>query len=562
MRLNKEGQQITPLPPRRLRILFSVRSPGNVRQYEAVLRGLAARGHEVQLVREPFGAKWPRFALALPDSCPGIRLHRIPPMKQDEWWEVATHFRRGRFYLRFFGPAYRNTDGLRDRARKWAPGWIVWLAETFGPPGRWLLLHLLDILEQSTRSAAHLHQYLRERNPDLVVVTPLVLFKTKTAQIDLARAAIELGIRNVFAVASWDHLSSKGMLSFAPQQVIVWNDIQKREAIELHNLDAGRIVVTGAQLFDEWFDKKPSTPREAFCARVGLRADRPFLLYVCSSLLEASPEEPAFILRWVRHLRESGHSTLRDCGVIIRRHPERDEGWDQVDFTGLDNVVCWPPLGDPPVDDRSKTDYFDSMYHAAAIVGLNTSAMIEAAIVGRPVHTVLLPEFQDNQEGTVHFHYLLDGPNALLRATRSLDDHARDLADILKGRDTDPGRSARFVGAFVRPCGGDTSSTTLVVEALEALGSQPAPAPVPIPVRVRLMGPLIRWMLRPYARAVAEQIRLAQQELRRQGEQRMLKHREAKEPLLREHRQRRMDEHRRRKREAAEAAGNVVDRAT
>jgi hypothetical protein len=202
------------------------------------------------------------------------------------------------------------------------------------------------------------------------------------------------------------------------------------------------------------------------------------------------------------------------------------------------------------------------MYHAAAVVGLNTSAMIEAAIVGRPVHTVLLPEFRDNQEGTVHFHYLLDGPKALLRATRSLDDHARDLADILGGLDTDPGRSARFVGAFVRPRGGDTSSTTLVVEALEALGSQPAPAPVPIPVRIRLMGPLIRWMLRPYARAVAEEFRLAQQELRRQGERRMLEHREAKEPLLRQHRQQRMDEHRRRKRDAAEAAGNVVDRVT
>ena len=107
------------------------------------------------------------------------------------------------------------------------------------------------------------------------------------------------------------------------------------------------------------------------------------------------------------------------------------------------------------MDERSKTDYFDSMYHAAAVVGLNTSAMIEAAIVGRPVHTVLLPEFSDNQEGTLHFHYLLDGPNALLRATRSLDDHAGDLADILEGRDPDPTRSARFVSAFVRPRGID-----------------------------------------------------------------------------------------------------------
>ena len=520
------------------------------------------RGHEVQLVREPFGTKWPRFALALADSCPGIRLNKMPPMKQDEWWELATHFRRGRFYLRFFGPAYHSTPGLRARARKWAPGWTVWIAETFGPPGRWLLVRLLDLLEQSTRSAAHLHQYLRERNPDLVVITPLVLFKTKTAQLDLARAAIELGIRNVFAVASWDHLSSKGMLNFSPQQVIVWNDIQKREAVELHGLEAASVVVTGAQLFDEWFDKKPSTAREAFCTRVGLRADRPFLLYVCSSLLEASPEEPAFILRWVRHLRQSGCSVLRECGILIRRHPERDEGWDDVDVAGLDNVVCWPPLGDPPVDQRSKTDYFDSMYHAAAVVGLNTSAQIEAAIVGRPVHTVLLPEFYDNQEGTVHFHYLLDGPNALLRATRSLDDHARDLANVLEGRDADPGRSARFVSAFVRPCGIDSTSTSRVIEALEAIGSRPAPDPVPVPARLRVMGAWIRLLLRPYARAVSEQFRLAREEVRRQSAQRMVEHRQAKEPRLREHRRKRMEEHRRRKREAMETANDAVNRTT
>lgn len=483
-------------------------------------------------------------------------------MKRDEWWEVATHFRRGRFYLRFFGPAYRKTPALLARARKWAPGWTVWIAETFGAPGRWLLVRLLDVLEQSTRSAAQLHHYLRERNPDLIVITPLVMFKTKTAQLDLARAAMELGIRNVYAVASWDHLSSKGMLNFSPQRVLVWNDIQKREAVDLHNQDAGRIVVTGAQLFDEWFDKKPSTTREAFCAAVGLRSDRPFLLYVCSSLLEASPEEPAFIGRWIRHLRESGHSILRDCGILIRRHPERDEGWDQVDLTGLDNVVCWPPLGDAPVDARSKSNYFDSMYHAAAVVGLNTSAMIEAAIVGRPVHTVLLPEFTDNQEGTVHFHYLLQGPNALLRATRSLDDHARDLAAVLEGRDSDPGRSARFVRTFVRPHGNETSSTTRVIEALEAVGTGPAPVPVPVPLSVRLMGPLLRGILTPYARAVAEQMRRDREEAHRRAEQRMLEHRQSKEPMLVEYRRRRMEEHRRHKREGAQSTGGAVDRVT
>jgi hypothetical protein len=535
-----------------VRILFSIRSPANVRQYEGVLCGLAARGHEIQLVKEPFGTKWPPFVHQLVEQCPTIRLGTLPPMKQDEWWEVATQFRRALFYLRFFGPAYRETPALLARTEKRAPSWTVRIARAFGGPGRWLLVRVIDLLEQSTRTAVYLQQYLHERQPDLVVVTPLLVLKS--AQPDLMRAATELGIRNVFAMASWDHLSSKSVLSLAPQRMLVWNDIQKREAAELHGVDVDRVIVTGAQVFDDWFDRTPSTTREAFCERVGLRPDRPFLLYVCSSLLEASPDEPAFIVRWVRHLRESGHPALRDCGILIRRHPERKEGWDQVDFQSLDHVACWPSMGDSPVDQRSKADYFDSLHHATAVVGLNTSAMIEAAIVGRTVHTLLLPEFWDNQEGTVHFHYLLKGPDALLRATTSLESHARELAGILEGHDPDPGRSARFVRTFVRPSGLDVRSTTRVIEALEAVGSGPAPAPVPVPFRVRCLGPAIRVLLQPYARAIAAEIARAQDELRREGEQRMFEHRQSKQPMLEEHRKRRIEEHRRRKEKAAEAA--------
>ena len=119
------------------------------------------------------------------------------------------------------------------------------------------------------------------------------------------------------------------------------------------------------------------------------------------------------------------------------------------------------------MDAASKTDYFDSLYHASAVVGLNTSAMIEAGILGRPVHTVLLPEFNDSQEGTVHFHYLLDGPDALLWAARSLDQHADMLAASLEGRSADPDRSARFVRTFVRPGPIDTPATVRFVDALE-----------------------------------------------------------------------------------------------
>jgi len=467
---------------------------------------------------------WPPSVHALVAECPGLHLSTTPDLTYDPWWELASRLRHARFYLRFLDRRFRDMPALLIRARTRAPRPAVHLAESLGlgRVARRLLVGIIDVLEQSTRSADAFAEYLRDRRPDLLVLTPLVVLKTD--QLDMARAATELGIRNVFAVASWDHLSSKGEINFAPQHVIVWNDVQKQEATELHRLEAGRIVVTGSQVFDEWFDRQPSTTREQFCARVGLRPDRPILLYVCSGLLEGSPPEAPFVVRWATHLRDSGDGVLRDCGILVRPHFKRGDEWRGHDFAGLDNIACWPPLGDVPVDARSKAAYFDSMYHAAAVVGLNTSAMIESAILGRPVHTVLLPEFHDNQEGTLHFHYLLDGPNALLRATRSLDDHARDVAQVLAGRDPDPQRSLRFVRAFVRPCGLDVPATSRVVDTLEALAASPAPAPVAVPAWARLIRP----MLQPFATAAAERMRRIDDRLREQKKQVLIEHRQRK----------------------------------
>ena len=510
-----------------MRILLSVRNPSYVRYYDSVLRMLAARGHEVEVVSEHAGDAWPPSVLALTTDCPNIHLSHAPSLRGNPWWELATRLRQARFYLRFLDPVYRGMPGLLERARERAPIPAIRMAEFpgIGRRGRKLLARVLDALDQCTRTAESFHGYLREKRPDVIVLSPLVILKT--TQLEQARAALELGIRNVFAVASWDHLSSKGELTFEPQRAIVWNEVQKREMVDLHGIDPSTVVVTGSQVFDDWFDRQPSSSRESFCSKVGLPSNRPLVLYVCSALLEGSPPEWDFVLRWVKHLRQSAHPVLQNSAILIRPHFKRGDEWAAVDFSGLGEVVCWPRAGDVPVDARSKTDYFDSLYHSTAVVGLNTSAMIEAAIVGKPVYTVLLPEFRDSQEGTVHFHYLLDGPNAVLRASRSLDDHGRQLADVLEGRDTDADRSARFVRHFVRPGAPDVSATVRFVETLETLADAPAPLPRPAPAWTRLGHPV----LRPFARAAAVRIVRISQERRKK-----------KEAILAEHRKKRREE--------------------
>jgi hypothetical protein len=125
--------------------------------------------------------------------------------------------------------------------------------------------------------------------------------------------------------------------------------------------------------------------------------------------------------------------------------------------------------------------------------GLNTSALIEAGIVGRAVHTVLLPEFYDNQEGTLHFRYLLAG--GLLRSARDLESHVQQLSASLAARNPDVNQNRAFIEQFVRPRGPSTEATHVFADAVEALA-----ATATVPVRDPLWVPLVRFAMRPIMR--------------------------------------------------------------
>ena len=98
---------------------------------------------------------------------------------------------------------------------------------------------------------------------------------SRSQQVDLLKAARARRIPVAAAIMSWDHLSSKALLHVPPDMMVVWNDVQIREAVEMHGFPADRVVATGAQCYDQWFTRTPERSREAFCRAVGLRADRP-----------------------------------------------------------------------------------------------------------------------------------------------------------------------------------------------------------------------------------------------------------------------------------------------
>ena len=451
-----------------MKILFIARHFTYFRNYESAIGALAARGHQVHLAAEraeDLGGREmvEHFAAVHPTVSFGWIGDR-----QDRWATFVTKIRMTIDYLRYLDPAYDTMPKLRARANERTPRlglWLVAAAAGRTRGGRWLLRTALCACERAVPRSARIDAFLREHDPDVVLLTPLIGL-VSSPQLDYLKSAKALGYPTALCVWSWDHLSSKAIIRDVPDRVLVWNTIQREEAVTLHGVPADRVVVTGAQCFDQWFDRRPSTERAAFCRRVGLPDDRPFVLYVCSALFRGSASEALFVQRWLRAIRASGLSPLSTMPVLVRPHPARTREWAEVDLSTQRDVAVW---GRNPVDADARTDYFDSLYHSEAVAGLNTSAFLEGAIVGRPVFTTLLPEHHENQEGTIHFHYLLTVGGGLLHAARTLDAHLEELNESLRRGERDSARSRHFVETFVRPRGFDVPATPVFVEAVETL---------------------------------------------------------------------------------------------
>jgi hypothetical protein len=473
---------------RPFRILFFLFHAGYLRHYAEPVRILARQGHIVHLAftqteKDPGDAA---LVERLAAECPTVTYGRAASRSYlDGWRRTSTLVRAFTDLSRYVDPRYADAPALRARMAKKIR--LQVLSGKADPISSRILVHAVEAL--SARSDARLARRLRrllgalesaiptsrritrsiaDFAPDVVLATPVVEYASP--QVDYLKTARHLGIPCAACIASWDNLTNKGLLRVVPDRVLVWNEIQRDELGEMHGVGPERVVVTGAQKFDEWFERRPSSTASEFCARVGLPADRPFVLYLCSSWFIA-PDEVSFVRRWLEGIRASDDPRLADLPVLVRPHPQNGRQWDGVDLSDLGPVSVWPAGGAQPDAGDRRADFFDSLAHSAAVVGVNTSAMIEAAIVGKPVFTLLDPQFAGTQEGTLHFHYLLRENGGFLQVARTPQEHLEQLAEQLARGEAEAERLQEFIRRFTRPHGLDVAAAPLVAQAIVDLAA-------------------------------------------------------------------------------------------
>lgn len=472
-----------------MRFLFVLNNGFYLRNYGAVIRSLAADGHDVDVAFSlPRPGDDDLFAAAF-HGAPHIALHEAP-RRTGWWWAVADPVRAIRDYIHYLQPAFDATPRLVARGSERVPGFVRKLVGGRGGPGwrRRLFDRLCRTTERALPADRGLTDWLAERAPDAVLFSPLV--ELGYEQVHVLKAARQLAIPTGHLVASWDNLSNKGRIQIPTDLCIVWNDYQRQEAIDLHGCAADRVVATGAQLYDDWFERRPARDRPAFCDALGLDPGRPILLYACSAPFICE-SEVGLVERWLKHLRSAGQPRLREAQIVIRPHPANARQWHNVDMSALGPVVIAPRNGTATISEEDRQFYFDSLTHAAAVVGINTSVFLEAGIAGTRCFTLTVPELAPSQTGTLHFRYLVEG--GLLETATTIEAHHAGLADAIEGDGLGEGARA-FVQRFLRPHGADRSAVPIARAAIERLTRER-----PRAERPPAWAPLFRALLWPVA---------------------------------------------------------------
>ncbi len=387
---------------------------------------------------------------------PGLSAVELPLERRGPDGEGVRLFRALADVIRFLGPSFHDARWPRRRAVRRVlqlaghrnSRAISKQAVDFGLPAEVCARvgRALRDLEQRIPPTPELEAAVGALGVDAVFLVSRCLLGGSDAEV--LKIARHLGVPSIMLVWSWDNLSSKATLNEHPDLLIVWNELQVGEAVDFHGVPPERVLALGAANFDHFFAEIREARPEP--------AKTPVIVYLGSSP-KVVPNEPAVFACWLAAVRANPDLRLQNAQVVIRPHPasRRWKGWTPppgVELSVPDAKVETPTLA------RLLT-------RADAVVALNTSAELEAAIAGKPVLTFRAGDAARGQEGSLHFHYLLEERGGFVLDSATLDEHVERLSTVLGG-EHDPEPTRRFVSRFIRPLGLDRPVTPHVVSAV------------------------------------------------------------------------------------------------
>ncbi len=287
--------------------------------------------------------------------------------------------------------------------------------------------------------ATYFHAYLDRRMFNRLFETyrPALVISTTAQHAEawpLTYYARKNGCTTLANILSWDNPTTKPAMDSSCDHYTVWSEEMKGEmAAHFPNIKANT-VVTGAALFDLYFQRPGAKDRVSFVETLGLPAELPYILWTTNTPA-GMPDEHIIVREFWRRILASGMAGK--CALLVRLHPkESDENY--LDLKDLPNVAL-TCAGDPH---WSKSDHWlpdendmnllvNSMIHAAVSINVASTMSLESFAVGLPTINVafkstdqvkdhgLLWSF-DMYHASDHYRALVD--NGAVDIVRSMDE--------------------------------------------------------------------------------------------------------------------------------------------
>lgn len=221
-----------------------------------------------------------------------------------------------------------------------------------------------------------------------VLVTSNLQYRSSQPYLIAAR---RLGIPVIGNIASWDHPVGKGVVYPEARRYLVQNTYMSWALKEVHDIEPGRIAITGWPQTDIYARPRPRSDYEVLLRTMGLDPRKPSVL-VTGNTENNYPREPYFVERLFGHLE-----TLpidRRPVMIFRPHP-RDWRWK----TRYASLIGRSGAHVQRASYSDTEDLAVLLRHVNCVVTNAGTILLDSLVNDRPVVCVIYDEGSDGAAG-------------------------------------------------------------------------------------------------------------------------------------------------------------------
>ncbi len=246
-----------------------------------------------------------------------------------------------------------------------------------------ILMPKIDGLVYRSRPFKHIFE---KHKPDLVFIPDVIGLQG----IGILREAKRQKIKTLGMCGSWDHFAKK----YEPLKVdrlLVWNEVLKKEAVELHNYNENNVFAVGVPQYDLFARKNLLMERKEFFDKFNLDMEKALIFF--ASEAKHSPDDGDIVEMMLNFMKEN--KFLSGAQIFLRPYPGVKFDHQKFDkFNGASNLyINWIELDKSfgmashpwiPTLDRM-IDFMNIIYHSDIIINTYSSISVEASAFLKPI---------------------------------------------------------------------------------------------------------------------------------------------------------------------------------